>query len=338
MTNEEIMAVLQTKFMGMDIKSPLIVSSSGLTGSVRGVCNCVEAGAGAVVLKSMFEELIVAKSRDLDENLLQSEHPEAYEYLRAQLGMQIGPNPYLKFIEDVREHVSVPVIASVNCTTPKWWVSYAKDIELSGADAIELNISHFPRGAGERSEDIERRYADIVHEVTSRISIPVAVKLGYFFTSLWNVLENIVAAGASALVLFNRFYTIDVDIEKRTLVHSMTFSSPQEMSIPLRWTALTAGKLNCDIAASTGVHDSESVIKLLLAGATAVQLCSALYVNGAGYLAEIIEDLDTWLEGQPSANVNTIRGAVLKYDTDSEVLLERLQYLRSLEEAAKYES
>ena len=323
--------------MGLELKNPLIVSSSGLTGSVSGVRKCFDAGAGAVVLKSMFEELIIAQSEKLDKELIRAEHPEAYEYIRAQIGMQIGPHPYLKFIEDVRSHVSVPVIASVNCATPKWWVSYARDIESSGADGLELNISHFPQYACEKSLDIEKRYAEIVHEVTSRISLPVAVKIGFYFTTLWNVVEDIVHAGARAMVLFNRYYTVDVDLAKKRFVPSMTFSSPEEMLTPLRWTGLLAGRLGCDIAASTGIHDSESVIKMLFAGATAVQLCSTLYLREPAYLSEIIEDIDSWLEKEGFASVDDIRGLALKDVENRDILLKRLQYLRALDEAAKYE-
>jgi len=331
------MASLQTQYMGLNLKNPLIVSSSGITGSVNGIKNCEEAGAGAVVLKSMFEELIIAKSEDLERDLIQSEHPEAYEYIRAELGMQLGPHPYLRFIEDVRSKISVPVIASVNCITPKWWVPYAKDIESSGADGLELNISHFPLGRNETSSDIEKRYVDIVHEVTSKITIPVAVKIGFHFTSLAAVLEHIVAAGAKALVLFNRYYTVDVDIRKRCFVPAMTLSSPAEMNMPLRWTGLLAGKLNCDIAASTGIYDSEGIIKMLFAGATAVQICSTLYSNGPRYLTVLVDELNEWLDDEGFSSVKDIRGLALKCEEDREVLLKRLQYIRAIEESGKYE-
>ena len=331
------MASLKTQYMGLNLKNPLIVSSSGITGSVNGVRKCEEAGAGAVVLKSMFEELIIAKSEDLDHDLIQSEHPEAYEYIRAELGMQLGPHSYLKFIGDVRSAVSLPVIASVNCITPKWWAPYAKDIESSGADGLELNISYFPLGKGETSSDIEKRYVDIVHAVTSQVTIPVAVKVGFYFTSLAGVLENLVAAGARALVLFNRYYTVDVDLKKRCFVPAMTLSSPVEMNMPLRWTGLLAGKLDCDIAASTGIHDSEGIIKMLFAGATAVQLCSTLYTNGPLYLSVLVDELNAWLDREGFSSVNDIRGLALRCEEDREVLLKRLQYIRAIEESQKYE-
>jgi len=330
------MADLQTTYMGTRLRNPVMVSSNGLTGSVDGVRRCYDAGAGAVVLKSLFEEIIVSESEGLDRELLVSEHPEAYEYMRAELGMQIGPLPYLRFVEDVRKKVDIPVFASVNCTSGKWWVSYARDLESAGADGIELNISHFPQNAEEDARGIEQKYIEIVQSVKSRVSIPIAVKVGFYFTSLWNELMELAGAGADALVLFNRYYNIDVDIETRKFVPAMTFSSPQEMSIPLRWVGLCSRELDCDISASTGVHDAEGVIKMLLAGATTVQLCSAIYLNDTGYLAEIIEDLDGYLERLSCGCVDNIRGAAHENTGKDDVLLQRMQYLKALNEAAKY--
>lgn len=331
------MADLKTRYMGLSLDNPLVVASSGLTGSIEGIQRCSDAGAGAVVLKSMLEELIIANSENLDDDLIRSEHPEAYEYIRAQLGMQLGPRPYLKFIEDVKKHVSLPVIASVNCISSKWWVSYANSMESAGADAIELNISHFPGKSDEMSQDIEKRYADIVREVTENLSIPVAVKLGFYFTSLRNVLEEIVNAGARALVLFNRYYSVDVDINKNTIIPSMTLSSPQEMLVPLRWAGILSGSLKCDIAVTTGIHDSKSIIKMIMVGAAVVQLCSTLYKNGPQYLTNLREQINSWLDRKDYASVTDIRGLAVKNTEKTDILLKRLQYLKALEEASKYE-
>jgi dihydroorotate dehydrogenase (fumarate) len=251
--------------------------------------------------------------------------------------MQMGPKPYLSFIEDARKAVSIPVIASVNCTTAKWWVSYAKDMEAAGASAIELNISHFPQRDAGDTVAIEQRYTDIVNAVAGRVTIPVAVKLGFHFTALWDVLSSLSGAGARGLVLFNRNYGVDIDLKKKRFTPSMSFSSPQEMNLPLRWVGLTAGSLSCDIAASTGIHDVESVAKMLMAGAAAVQVCSALYLNGVGYLAELVEDLDKWLEENCYKSVKDIRGVAIQQTPARDILLHRLQYLKALNEAAKYD-
>jgi dihydroorotate dehydrogenase (fumarate) len=331
------MADLRTTYMGLVLECPVIVSSSGITGTVEGVKRCADAGAGAVVLKSLFEELIVAKSDDLDLELLRAEHPEAYEYVRAEIGMRLGPIPYLKFIEDVRREVTIPVIASVNCVSPKWWVPYAKDLESAGASAIELNISHFPRSGDRDIRDIEKLYTRITAEVCDRVTIPVAVKLGFHFTSIEDVVRDIAAAGAKGIVLFNRYYTVDVDIAAKRFVPAVTFSSPMEFFHVIRWVGLLAGKVSCDIAASSGIHDAAGVIRALMAGATVACVCSALYRNGPGYLADIRSGLDTWLDIHGYPSVADIRGIANREEGTADILLHRLQYLKSFDEAEKYE-
>jgi len=328
------MAELKTRYMGLDLENPLVVSSSGITGSVDGVRRVADSGAGAVVLKSMFEELIITDSARLDEVLAESSHPEAYEYIRAKIGMRLGPKPYLELIEDVSTKISLPVIASVNCITPDWWVPYARQIESAGAAGLELNISHFPESNGEDPRDVEKRYVEIVHKVSDELTIPVAVKLGFYFTSLGNLMGQIVEAGAKALVLFNRYYSVDVDVDDKKIVHAMTFSSPEEMRIPLRWVGLLSDKLDCDFAAQTGIHDTESVVKMLMVGATAVQLCSVLYKRGLEHLDVLRTGLSTWLDEGGYTSVNDIRGLALKSDEGQESLLTRLQYVTALDEAS----
>jgi len=330
------MADLTTQYMNIELKNPVIVGSSGLTGSVDGIKRCADAGAGAVVLKSMFEELIISQSDDLEHEMIQSEHPEAYDYIRAELAMQIGPRPYLRFIGDVKRNTTIPVIASVNCISAKWWVPYAKHIESAGADGIELNISHFP-GVEESSSDIEKRYAEIVSEVTGHVSIPVSVKLGFYFTSLACVLESIVDAGAQALVLFNRIYSVDVDVKEKAVVPSMNLSSPQEMLVPLRWIGVISDSISCDIAASTGIHDSESIIKMLMVGAQTVQVCSVLYRKGPEYISELVNGVGVWLDENGYSSTDDIRGTAVKHTEKENILFKRLQYVKALEEAAKYE-
>ncbi len=334
------MADLKTKYMGIQLDSPLVVASSGITGRVKGIARCADAGAGAVVLKSMFEELILADSDELDEALVRSGagHPEIYDYLGAEIGMRLGPRPYLELIEKVRKKVTLPVIASVNCVSSRWWVPYAQKIESAGADALELNISHFPGDNDQASRDIERRYVDIVQEVTRQVSIPVAVKIGFYFTSLLNVMQDLVSAGARALVLFNRYHAVDVDLDSKQLVSAVKFSSPGEQNLPLRWVGLAAGQLDCDIAASTGVHDAEAVIKMLLMGANVVQVCSALYRKGPQYLEELNRGLSSWLDAEGYDSVDEMRGLALRNTEDGKALLTRLQYLLALEEAtSRYE-
>ncbi|GAB6051945.1 dihydroorotate dehydrogenase-like protein [Magnetospira thiophila] len=328
------MADLTTTYMGLQLDNPLVVSSSGITGQVSGIERCADAGAGAVVLKSMFEELILAASKDLDKSLIFSGagRPEVYDYV--DIGKSLGPMAYLEFIEKVRRQVSLPVIASINCVSPKQWVSYARSIESAGADALELNISYFPLDEEEDSRDIEARYVQIVREVIGKVSIPVAVKIGSHFTSPLRVMRDVVAAGAKALVLFNRYHTVDVDLGSKRLVSAVKFSSPSEQNLPLRWVGLAAERLDCHIAASTGISDTESVLKMLMVGATVTQVCSTLYRNGPKYLSELRSGLSAWLDEEGHASVDEIRGLALRNAEDGEKgLLTRLQYIKNLEEA-----
>lgn len=332
------MAELKTRYMGIDLDNPLVVSSSGITGRVNGIMRCADAGAGAVVLRSMFEEVILAQSNDLNEQLVNSGpmHPEIYDYMRADIGMRLGPLSYLEFIGKVRKQVTIPVIASINCTSSRWWVPFARRIEAAGADGLELNISHFPGSSREESNYFEKRYAEIVHQVTSQISIPVAAKIGIYFTSLGNVMEDMVAAGAKALVLFNRYHAIDVDLESKQLVPAIKFSSPEELTLPLRWVGLAAQQLNCDIAASTGVHDAKGILKMLMVGATIVQVCSVLYRNGPDYIKELRLGLNTWLDDNGYGSVDDIRGLAMRSSESEQTLLTRLQYVKALEEASEF--
>ena len=332
------MADLKTRYMGIDLDNPLIVSSSGITGRVASIERCADAGAGAVVLKSMFEEVIVAESNEFNDLITSSPgvHPEMYDYVRADVGMRLGPRTYLEFIEKARKKVSIPVIASINCTSARWWVPYARKIESAGADGVELNISHFPGDSGEDSEAIEKQYAEIVHEVSSAISIPVSAKIGFYFTSVGSVMQEMATAGAKALVLFNRYHAIDVDLDSKRLVPAIKYSSADEFTMPLRWVGFAAQRLNCDISASTGVHDVETVLKMLMVGATSVQVCSALYRNGPDYVAELLAGLSSWLDENGYRSVDEIRGLALQNSGSEQALLTRMQYVKALEQASEF--
>ena len=332
------MANLKTRYMGLALDNPLIVSASGITGRISAIERCANAGAGAVVLKSMFEEIIVGESDKFNEIITSSvrAHPEVYDYVRADAGMRLGPLSYTEFVGKVRKKVNIPVIASINCTSSRWWVPYARRLESAGADGLELNISHFPGQAKEDAQSIEKRHTEIVNEVSSAISIPVSVKIGFYFTSLGSVMEDMAAAGAKALVLFNRYHAVDVDLESKTLVPAIKFSSPEEVTLPLRWVCFAAQNLNCDISASTGVHDAEAILKMLLGGATTVQICSVLYKHGPEYISILLDELSAWLEEQGYADIDEVRGLALRNSDDEQELLTRVQYVKALEDASEF--
>jgi dihydroorotate dehydrogenase (fumarate) len=282
------------------------------------------------VLKSLFEEQLKAQIKeDLEQHLWLSGHPEALEYVK-KMGMELGPAEYLKLVEEVRSKVSIPVIASLNCISPKWWADYAKQIAAAGTDALELNIAVMPSDPTRRSEKIERLYFRILEEVKTRVEIPVAVKIPPYFTSLARMAEELCRRGASALVLFNRLYQLDIDIERLELTPGHRFSSPGEMYLSLRWISLLAGRVNCDLAASTGVHDGTGAIKQLLAGAAVVQLCSTLYLNKLEQIGRMLGEIETWMIKHDFKTVYQVRGRLSQMESDRPELYERLQYIKAL--------
>jgi dihydroorotate dehydrogenase (fumarate) len=226
--------------------------------------------------------------------------------------------------------VDIPIIASLNCISPKWWADYARQIEAAGADGLELNISMMPSDPTRRGDEIEQIYYRILEEVKARIDIPIAVKIGPHFTSVARVAIELCRRGASALVLFNRFYQLDIDIDDIKLIPGYKLSSPQEMSLPLRWIALLAGRVNCDLAASTGVHDGTGAIKQLLAGATAVQICSTLYLNSTDRIGLMQKEMENWMKQHDFESLDQMRGVLSQMQSDDAELYERLQYIKAL--------
>ncbi len=319
---------LSTNYLGLALNNPLVVSSSKLTGTLDNVKACAKAGAGAVVLKSLFEEQISARAdAKLRNNEMYFWFPEAADYVK-EISKGAGAADYLKLITDAKKAVSIPVIASVNCVSPLEWTHYAAKMQDAGADAIELNISIFPFSKTLSSETIENAYTSIVKEVKQQVTIPVAVKIGPFFTNTMAMAFRLADAGADGLVLFNRFYNPDVDISTAKVVTDNVFSSPDEKSVSMRWIALLkANGFPLDLAASTGIHYSIGVAKQLLAGATVAQLCTTLYQNGIPYLSEIASGLRDWMKKKGYKSVDDFRGLVSKYPENT-AGFERLQYMK----------
>jgi len=322
------MVDLSTTYMGLKLRNPLVVASCGLVKNVEGVSKAARAGAGAVVLKSLFEEQLQAESDQLDEQMKAHVHPEAMEYVRSELGMRFGAKDYTRLIEMAKKAVSIPVIASINCISARWWIQYAKRIAAAGPDAIELNISRMPVDPASTGEEIERMYCSILEHVKAEVDIPIAIKVGPYFTSFANVAKELAVRGASALVLFNRFYRPDIDIKRMEPKAARPFSSPEEIGLPLRWIALLSGKIPCDLAASTGVHDAEGVIKQLLAGATVVQACSTFYLDGFGKIASMLDGLESWMKEHGMNNLEEVREQMRPWLSEHPEAFERLQYIK----------
>ena len=323
------MADLRTKYMGLELKNPFIISSSGLTDSVDKVIKAAEAGAGAVVLKSLFEEDIanaVSKDASLD---TYSVHPEAMEYIN-KLGMLQRPDSYLELVEQSVKAVDIPVIASLNCYSDEWWLEYAKRIQQMGAHAIELNIALVPVSVKDTPEAVEAQIISIVKKAVKELSIPVAVKIGSSFSSLPEIVEKLKQAGAAAVVLFNRFYRPDIDIEKIEFKNGNPLSSEDEYGTVLRWTGILSDLVECDFSATTGIHSASSAIKLILAGADTVQFCSVLYKKGVGELANIIKETEEWMERKNFEKVSDFYSLLSLDDDEQRKYYQRLQYVKAL--------
>jgi dihydroorotate dehydrogenase (fumarate) len=322
---------LSTTYMGLKLKNPLIVSSSRITGDLRTIKQCESYGASAIVLKSIFEEQMVLQSEARLKDGKESEayywFPEAKEVV-VNLSKEEQLEKYLRFVKTVKENTAIPIIASINCMSAEGWPKFAREIESAGADALELNISIFPFNNSMNSLQIEDLYVEILKKVKAEVSIPVSIKLGHFFTNICSIVSRLVDNGVDGLVLFNRYFRPDIDIESMKVVADEQFSSPDEASLPLRWIALMKGnQLHCDLVASTGIHFHTGVIKQLLVGAEAVQLCSTLYQNGIPYLASLLKGLESWMEQHQFEKIEDFRGKSLDYQT-AEASFERIQYMK----------
>jgi dihydroorotate dehydrogenase (fumarate) len=313
--------------MGIQLKNPIIVSSSSLTNTVEKIKRCEDSGAGAVVVKSLFEEQIEAQTAEIEKDSRPYPHPEAFDYVR-QMGMRLGQDEYLKLIANAKKAVNIPVIASLNCITPKWWNNYATEIAGAGADAIELNIAILPTDPERSAEEIEKTYVRIVEGIRRKVDLPIAAKIGPYFTSLPQITRELRNAGTAALVLFNRFYQLDIDIEKLALSPGYHLSSPDEIYVPLRWIAILSTQVGCELAASTGIHSGNAAIKQLLAGAQVVQICSNLYQKGMGRIKEILEELSSWMDAHGYQKIEEFRGKMAMEVSEKPEYYERLQYIK----------
>lgn len=319
---------LTTKYMGMTLRNPIIVGSSGLTDSVKGVREFEEAGAGAVVLKSIFEEEIAMEYedilKDVDKKGLNLEQFDYYDYkIRGD-----KLSRFAKLIEESKNSVKIPIIASVNCVYSHEWTSFAKQLQEAGADALELNMFFLPSEFGRTSEEKEKAYFDIIEKVQKEVSLPVALKISYYFSNLGPMIQKLSNTGISGLVLFNRFFSPDFDIDRFEVKPTNIFSSPSDLPISLRWISIMAERVNCDLAASTGVHDGTAVIKQLLAGASAVQVVSACYQNGRGIIGEMLDTLKDWMESKGFERLSDFRGKMSQSKSSNPAIYERAQFMK----------
>ena len=338
------MADLQTTYLGLKLKNPLIAGSCGLTNSVHNIKEIADHGVGAVVVKSVFEEQIniethrVIKSGEGDvstfthapSNLLGRrvhDYDEAYEYIY-DFARSNTLNKYLELLKESKKAVSVPLIASINCVSNNDWHAFSKRIEETGVDALELNIYILPSDWRRNTEDNEKVYYDIINEVKTYINIPVSVKIGFYFSSLAQAVQKLSNTGIKGIVLFNRPYNTDFDIEKIEVSHGSIYSGESEYNHTLRWVSILSGNLGCDISASTGVHNWEAFVKQLLAGAATVQIASALYTEGFGVIPSILEETKAWMKNHQFENIDAFRGKLSKSKLENPAAIERVQFMK----------
>ncbi len=323
---------LTTSYLGLSLKNPLVASASPLSKKIDSVQRLEEAGASAIVMYSLFEEQINHESRELDHFLNRGSHSyaEAISYFPDMTYYNMGVSAYLKHLEMVKRMVSIPVIGSLNGVSPGTWVEYAKQIEDAGADALELNIYYLPTDPILSSAALEESYVELVRNVRSEIKIPLALKLSPFFTSLPAIARRFVQAGADGLVLFNRFYQPDFDLENLEVVPNLELSNSSDLRLPLRWIAILYGRIETDFALTSGVHSHQDVIKAMMAGAKVVMLASELLAHGIGRLTELRRDLENWLEENEYSSIRQMQGSMSQKSVAEPAAFERANYLRAL--------
>ena len=322
------MADLSTQYLGMTLKNPVIAGSSGLTNSVKSIKKLEEGGAGAVVLKSIFEEEIAFEYDDiLKEAESKGYDLDQFDYYDYKI-KEDNINKYTALISEAKKSVSIPVIASVNCIYSHEWLAFASQLEKAGADALELNMFFLPSDFERSSEEKEAAYFQIIEKVKKAVTIPISLKISYYFSNLGPTIQKLSETGIAGLVLFNRFFSPDFDIDKFEVIPSNTFSAPSDLPTSLRWIAIMAERVNCDLAASTGVHDGSAVIKQLLAGANAVQVVSALYKNDKGYTQEMLKTVEQWMARQGFNSLSDFRGKMSQAKSSNPAAFERMQFMK----------
>ncbi len=326
------MPELKTTYLGLNLRNPLVASASPYSKKVEKAKELADAGIGAIVMHSLFEEQINHESRALDHFLNQGTESfaEALTYFPEMDHYDVGPEKYLKLIGELKKSLPIPVIASLNGVSSGGWVDYSRRMQDAGADALELNIYFLSTDAVVTSGDLEKAQVELVQQVSESVRIPVSVKLNPFYTSLPNFAARLTAAGAKGLVFFNRFYQPDLDIDALEVVPTLELSTSAEMRLPLRWIAILYGKLQADLALSSGVHTGTDAVKALMAGSQVAMMTSALVHEGAGHAAKVLEELTSWMKAREYTSVDQMRGALSQKGVANPAAFERANYLQVL--------
>jgi dihydroorotate dehydrogenase (fumarate) len=323
---------LTTTYLGLKLRTPLVPSASPLSDEIDNIKRMEDAGASAVVLYSLFEEQLRQDRLELHHHM---EHgtesfAEALTYFPESEEYHLGPEEYLKHIAGAKKAVKIPIIASLNGSSAGGWTQYARLVQQAGADALELNIYYIPTNMNLPSGEVEQTYLDILKAVKAEVTIPVAVKLSPFFTNFANMAKRLDDTGANGLVLFNRFYQPDIDLEALEVKPNILLSTPMAMRVPLRWVAILYGQLKASLAATSGIHRATDVLKMLMAGADVTMLCSALIRHGPGHIKAIEKDLVAWMEEHEYESVTQLKGSLSQKNCPAPSAFERAQYMKAL--------
>lgn len=338
------MANLDSNYLGLKLRNPIIAGSCGLTNSISNIKTLADKGIGAIVIKSMFEEQIhieteqyikdgkgnVTSLTNAQDTLISKriyDYDEAYSYIY-DYAKSNTLDKYLTLISEAKKTVDIPIIASINCISSYDWHSFAKKIQDAGADAIELNIYILPSDFRRNVDENEKIYYEIIKEVKRFVTIPIAVKIGYYFSSLAQSVQKLSESGINGIVLFNRPYNTDIDIDTLSIAPGKVFSSDYEYNHTLRWISILSGRVSCDLSASTGVHSYETIIKLLLAGANTVQIASAFYNHGFDLIPEFLSSITSWMKHHNFEKLDDFRGKLGKANLENPAAFERVQFMK----------
>jgi dihydroorotate dehydrogenase (fumarate) len=315
----------ETNYLGLRLKNPVIAGSSGLTGNIAGLEKIAKAGAGAIVLKSIFEEQIIMESEMVARG---SSYPEAEDYISTYTKNH-ALDQYLRLIEEAKAKIDIPIIGSINCISSSNWTSFALNMQQAGVDSLELNVFFVPKNLRESNNEFEDLYERIVSSIIKKVNIPVSVKIGQNFTQLPAFVNSIASQGAKGIVMFNRFYAPDINIQNLSLTHAEVFSNPADIRDSMRWVGIISALIpSIDICASTGIHNSSGVIKQILSGAKAVQVCSALYKSGVDHIRTIIIDLEEWMTTHNFSSIDEFRGRMNYKNIPDPMIFERVQFMK----------
>jgi dihydroorotate dehydrogenase (fumarate) len=323
---------LRTSYLGLQLSSPIVPSAGPLSEDIANIKAMEDSGAGAVVLYSLFEEQIENESLELHHHTTAhtESFAEATSYFPEPFEFKVGPEKYLEHIHKAKETVDIPVIASLNGKSSGGWIDYSKKIQEAGADALELNIYLLATELNKSGADVEKNYLEIIKAVKSAVDIPVAVKLSPYFSSVSNMASQIDKAGADGLILFNRFYQPDIDLEKLEVTPNVLLSTPMAMRLPLRWVAILYNRIEADLAATSGIYTEKDVIKMIMAGAKVTQMLSALLKFGIGHIADVISKMKLWMEVNEYESVEQMRGSMSYMNVADPSQFERANYMKVL--------